>query len=74
MLYSPVDVGPWRSLVARLNGVQEVPGSSPGGPTRETRTSPVFQPIGPAWQTPDPAPVVTICGDRADSGLICASG
>ncbi len=27
-------VGVWRSLVARLNGVQEVPGSNPGTPTR----------------------------------------
>ena len=25
--------GAWRSLVARLHGVQEVPGSNPGAPT-----------------------------------------
>ena len=25
--------GVWRSLVARLNGVQEAPGSNPGTPT-----------------------------------------
>ena len=26
-------IGAWRSPVARLNGVQEVPGSNPGAPT-----------------------------------------
>lgn len=31
--------GLWRSLVARLNGVQEAPGSSPGSPTRKIKAS-----------------------------------
>ena len=34
MWYHIEEVGPWRSLVARLNGVQEVAGSNPVGPTR----------------------------------------
>ena len=32
MVFSPFGYGPWLSLVERLNGVQEVPGSNPGGP------------------------------------------
>jgi hypothetical protein len=32
VVFSPLGYGPWLSLVERLNGVQEVPGSNPGGP------------------------------------------
>ena len=32
MVFSPLGYGLWLSLVERLNGVQEVPGSNPGGP------------------------------------------
>jgi hypothetical protein len=31
---APSPVGTWRSLVAYLNGVQGVPGSNPGVPTK----------------------------------------
>lgn len=34
----PAPVGTWRSLVAYLNGVQGVPGSNPGVPTKQTPT------------------------------------
>ena len=33
-------LGAWRSLVAHLNGVQEVPRSNRGAPTTDVRTSP----------------------------------
>ena len=32
--FNPISIGPWRSLVAHLNGVQVVGGSNPLGPTR----------------------------------------
>jgi hypothetical protein len=32
--YTKLHLGAWRSLVARLHGVQEVMGSSPVAPTR----------------------------------------
>src|SRR5512141_876514 len=34
----PAPVGTWRRLVADLNGVQGVPGSNPGVPTKQTPT------------------------------------
>lgn len=37
--------GLWRSLVARLNGVQEAPGSSPGSPTRKIKASEIRRPF-----------------------------
>jgi hypothetical protein len=33
----PAPVGTWRSLVAYLNGVQGVPGSNPGVPTKQNQ-------------------------------------
>jgi hypothetical protein len=38
VVFSPLSHGLWLSLVERLNGVQEVPGSNPG--------SPIFQHLG----------------------------
>ena len=38
VVFSPLSHGLWLSLVERLNGVQEVPGSNPG--------SPIFQNLG----------------------------
>ena len=32
VVFSPLGYGLWLSLVERLNGVQEVPGSNPGSP------------------------------------------
>ena len=38
VVFSPLSHGLWLSLVERLNGVQEVPGSNPG--------SPIFRSVG----------------------------
>lgn len=38
VVFLPFGYGPWLSLVERLNGVQEVPGSNPGGPIYRSRT------------------------------------
>ena len=34
LVYTLEEIGLWRSLVARLNGVQEAPSSNLGSPTR----------------------------------------
>jgi hypothetical protein len=41
MLVLPLGHGLWLSLVERLNGVQEVPGSNPGSPIFRSQTTPM---------------------------------
>ena len=41
MLVLPLGHGLWLSLVERLNGVQEVPGSNPGSPIFRQQTTPM---------------------------------
>ena len=40
-LVLPLNVGLWRSLVARPSGGRKVAGSSPASPTKQTRPLPV---------------------------------
>ena len=47
VVFSPLSHGLWLSLVERLNGVQEVPGSNPGSPISSRKVDVVFQPRGP---------------------------
>ena len=53
--------GPWRSLVARLTGGQEVAGSNPAGPTM---AAPIAVSIGAAHRGE--------CADRSDRGAAAA--
>src|SRR5262249_25761125 len=52
----PQPVGTWRSLVAYLNGVQGVPGSNPGVPTKitEEKRGPVPIPV-PITESAEPS-------------------